>query len=40
MSYLGIAAILLACSKYAKVAPRADEAEAMHGHGAVAKPAE
>jgi AGZA family xanthine/uracil permease-like MFS transporter len=40
VSYLGIAAILLACSKYAKVAPRVDEAEAMHGHGAVPKPAE
>ncbi|HLG44684.1 MAG TPA: regulator [Reyranella sp.] len=40
VSYLGIAAILVACSKYANVAPRTDEAEAMHGHGAVAKPAE
>jgi AGZA family xanthine/uracil permease-like MFS transporter len=33
-SYLGISIILLACTRYAKVAPRTDEAEAMHGHGA------
>ena len=40
-SYLGISIILLACTRYAKVAPRTDEAEAMHGHGgAVARPAE
>ena len=40
VSYLGIAVILVACARYAKAAPRADEVEAMHGHGAVPKPAE
>src|SRR5882672_4317620 len=41
VSYLGIAIIMLACAKYGKVAPREDEASAMHGHGGVvAKPAE
>jgi AGZA family xanthine/uracil permease-like MFS transporter len=40
VSYLGVAIVLFACSKYAKVSPRADEAAAMHGHGAMAKPAE
>ena len=41
VSYLGIAIIMLACARYAKVAPREDEASAMHGHGgALAKPAE
>jgi AGZA family xanthine/uracil permease-like MFS transporter len=40
VSYLGVAIILYGCAKYARVVPRADEAEAMHGHGAVAKPAE
>jgi AGZA family xanthine/uracil permease-like MFS transporter len=40
VSYIGIAVVLFACSKYASVSPRADEAEAMHGHGAAPKPAE
>jgi AGZA family xanthine/uracil permease-like MFS transporter len=41
VSYLGIAAVLFACAKYAKVSPREDEASAMHGHGGVIpKPAE
>ena len=41
VSYLGIAAVLYACAKYANVSPREDEASAMHGHGGVvAKPAE
>jgi AGZA family xanthine/uracil permease-like MFS transporter len=41
VSYLGIAAILLACARFAKLSPREDEASAMHGHGGiVAKPAE
>jgi adenine/guanine/hypoxanthine permease len=43
VSYLGIAAILLICAKYAEVKPRADEAEVMHGRGhgePVPKPAE
>jgi len=41
VSYLGVALVLLACAKYARVLPRADEAAAMHGHGGVvAKPAE
>ncbi len=41
VSYLGIAAVLYACARYAKVSPREDEASAIHGHGGVvAKPAE
>jgi adenine/guanine/hypoxanthine permease len=41
VSYLGVALVLSACAKYAKVSPRVDEAAAMHGHGSVvAKPAE
>ena len=41
MSYLGIAVILLACSKYAGLAPLPGEASRMHGHGdPAAKPAE
>ncbi|HSS84380.1 MAG TPA: regulator [Reyranella sp.] len=41
ISYLGIAVILLACSKYAGLAPLPGEASRMHGHGdPAAKPAE
>ena len=41
VSYLGIAAILLACAKYAGLAPLPGEASRMHGHGEpAAKPAE
>ncbi len=40
VSYLGIAAILLACAKFAGVVPLPGEAERMHGTGAVPKPAE
>ncbi|HTR86713.1 MAG TPA: regulator, partial [Reyranella sp.] len=41
ISYLGVAAILVACAKFTDIVPRADEAEVMHGHGgAAAKPAE
>jgi AGZA family xanthine/uracil permease-like MFS transporter len=41
ISYLGIAVILLACSKYAGLAPLPSEASRMHGHGdPAAKPAE
>ena len=41
ISYLGIAAILLACSRYAGLAPLPGEASRMHGHGdPAAKPAE
>jgi AGZA family xanthine/uracil permease-like MFS transporter len=41
ISYLGIAVILLACSKYAGLAPLPGEASRMHGHGDPAvKPAE
>jgi adenine/guanine/hypoxanthine permease len=40
VSYLGIAAILLACAKFANVVPLPGEAERMHGLGAVPKPAE
>jgi AGZA family xanthine/uracil permease-like MFS transporter len=41
ISYLGIAIILLACSKYAGLAPLPGEAARMHGHGdPAAKPAE
>jgi AGZA family xanthine/uracil permease-like MFS transporter len=40
VSYLGITAILLACKRFTTIVPRADEAEVMHGHGAVPKPAE
>jgi adenine/guanine/hypoxanthine permease len=41
LSYLGIAVILLACSKYAGLAPLPGEASRMHGHGdPAAKPAE
>jgi hypothetical protein len=36
VSYLGIAVILLACTKFANVVPRADEAAVMHGRGATA----
>ena len=41
ISYLGIAVIMLACSKYAGLAPLPGEASRMHGHGdPAAKPAE
>jgi AGZA family xanthine/uracil permease-like MFS transporter len=40
VSYLGIAAILLACAKFANVVPLPGEAERMHGTGAIPKPAE
>jgi AGZA family xanthine/uracil permease-like MFS transporter len=41
ISYLGIAVILLACAKYAGLAPLPGEASRMHGHGdPAAKPAE
>ncbi len=41
LSYLGIAVILLACAKYAGLAPLPGEASRMHGHGdPAAKPAE
>jgi AGZA family xanthine/uracil permease-like MFS transporter len=41
ISYLGIAVILLACSKYAGLAPLPGEASRMHSHGdPAAKPAE
>ena len=41
ISYLGIAVILLACSRYAGLAPLPGEASRMHGHGdPAAKPAE
>ncbi|MFO1079259.1 MAG: regulator [Reyranellaceae bacterium] len=39
ISYLGVAAILLACAKYAGLAPLPDESARMHGTGAP-KPAE
>ena len=41
ISYLGISVILLACAKYAGLAPLPGEASRMHGHGdPAAKPAE
>jgi AGZA family xanthine/uracil permease-like MFS transporter len=41
VSYLGISVILLACAKYAGLAPLPGEASRMHGHGdPAAKPAE
>jgi AGZA family xanthine/uracil permease-like MFS transporter len=40
VSYLGIAAILLGCAKFANVVPLPGEAERMHGTGAIPKPAE
>ncbi len=41
VSYLGISVILLACSRYAGLAPLPGEASRMHGHGdPAAKPAE
>jgi AGZA family xanthine/uracil permease-like MFS transporter len=41
VSYLGMAAILLACARYAGLAPLPGETSRMHGHGEpAAKPAE